>query len=297
MATTGDGEERAGQVYDRAVRRLVAVDPLAFCSVLGVTVDGGGAPTALAARYAPGSLEADLLLRTGPGRLLHVEYQRRAGAGLARRMLAYRAAIMTAHPEHHLEQVVLVLGDGRMDSVDDPRSDGFRLGCRAVHLRDVDPELLLASPATAPLAVLARGAPEERARSFHRALRVVTHAAGEQSAVLVDVASVLATIRLDLPMIEKIREEVGMTVESVADFWADSSWGRVIQARAREQGIEQGRLQVLGTLLRVRFGDVPQVAQVAPRLATADDFDVVVRDVWSAVSIEDLLERYPLDAG
>ena len=294
VGATGADDDRPGQVYDRAVRQVVGVDPAAFCRLLGVPVPTAS-PAALAARYPQPTLEADLVLRTGPGELLHVEYQRRAGPGLARRMLAYRAAIMTAYPGEELEQVVLVLGDGRMDSVDDPREGGFRLGCRVVHLRDVDPEDLLARPATAPLAVLGRGGPEVRARAFLRALRLVAGEAGAHAKVLVEAASVLATIRLDRPMIEKIREEAGMTVESVADFWAETEFGRVLQQRAREEGLERGRLQALAALLRVRFGDGPDVEEAAGRLAPAPDFDTVVRDVSTAGSLDELLARYPSD--
>ncbi|WP_088281346.1 hypothetical protein [Kineosporia sp. A_224] len=289
-ADDATGTGRAGPVFDRAMRRLVAADLPGFCRVLGVDVEPvDGAVPVLASRFPSGDLDADLLVRVGPGRLLHVEYQRRGEAGLARRMLRYRGAVMDAYPQDDLEQVVVVLGDGLVDSVDSPVDGGFRLGCRAVYLRDVAPELLLATPASAPLAVLGRGTPDERAVALGRALRTIRDGGGDRTVELLDAAAVLATIRLHPVTIEKIRREAGMTVESIADFYEQTDFGRLIQDRAREQGIEQGIEQALTVALVERFGIRPETAGVAHRLAAGTDLATAMHTVMTAQAFEDLL--------
>ncbi|MBI4939464.1 MAG: hypothetical protein HY830_01805, partial [Actinobacteria bacterium] len=152
-------------------------------------------------------------------------------------------------------------------------------------LRDVDPEDLLASPASAPLAVLGRGTTDDRAAALGRALRTIRDGAGERTVELLDAAAVLATIRLHPVTIEKIRREAGMTVESIADFYEQTDFGRLIQDRAREQGLEQA----LSVALAERFGIRPEIADVAHRLAHGADVSTAMRAVLTARAFEDLL--------
>jgi hypothetical protein len=61
-------------VYDAAVRRLVELDPVAICRLLGVPV--AHRPRILSAELPTGTLSADLVLRVGADQLMHVECMR-----------------------------------------------------------------------------------------------------------------------------------------------------------------------------------------------------------------------------
>ncbi len=201
-------------------------------------------------------------------------------------MLGYRAAIMRAHPGVEVGQWVVVLGEGTVGSID---HGGFRLGCRVLYLRDVPVEDLLAEPALAPLAALGRGSDEERADAHLRALRLIAEHAGDRTSELLETASVLATIRLRAPTIQKIRTEAGMTVESIADFYAQTEGGQFLIDKGREQGREQAREEAVAVLLRERFGDDPRIPGVARRLA-AGDLATAYRSVLAAGALDDLAD-------
>ncbi|MBI4940981.1 MAG: hypothetical protein HY830_09555 [Actinobacteria bacterium] len=284
------GQDGAGsdQRFDRSMRRLAHVDLDGFCALLGVELSGEVAPAArmLPTTFPGVTRTADLLVRTAPGWLLHVEYQLTAGRGLALRMLDYRAAIMTAHPGQHVDQVVVVLGGGRLDSVD---NGDFRLGCRALYLREHPPDRFLASPVLAPLASLGRGTPHDLARAYTQALHVIGTKGGDRVAELLESAATLATIRLDAPILDKIRREVGMTVESVAEFYAQTDSGKFLVERGREEGREEGREagreETLAELLRERFGADERIPALAERLAHQAG---ALRSVLAATSLDDL---------
>ena len=283
----GSRPERPGPIYDRVMRRLAHTDVAGLCGLLGVELDPAVPasarllPTTLAGR----TQTVDLLVRSHVDGLLHVEYQRNAGPGLALRMLEYRAAIMAANPGDRLRQAVVVLGDGSLDSIDDGR---FRLGCSVLHLRDVATEELLRTPTLAPLAVLGRGTEVDRAAAHLQALRLIRDQAGERLDELVETATVLATIRLHPHTIEKIRREADMTVESIADFYAQTEGGQFLIAKGREEGREETREETLAVLLRARFGDDPRIPALADRLVHEQEYAAVLRAVLGAESLDDL---------
>ena len=270
------------------MRRLVAADVPAFCRLLGV--DPGETPQMLGGRFPGRVLEADLLVRTGPRRLLHVEYQLRAEPGLAVRMLRYRAAVATSYPDDELVQVVVVLRHGRLDSIDSGEADGFRLGCRVVRLSDLAPDLLLRDPLTAPLAVLGRGDTATRVRAFGRALGIIgALGPGDTAAELAEVASVLATVRLSPRTIEKIGREAGVTIDDIVDFYGQTFIADIFKEQGKAQGIEQGKTEGVRALVVERFGERAEVDDVVRRLAAGDDLSAAFRAVLKAEAFEDLL--------
>lgn len=76
--------KRPGPVYDRVVRPVVEGDFEAFASLLGIPVHQ--APEFLPGSFADRSWQTDLLVRTGPRHLLHMEYMRTPEADFAARM-------------------------------------------------------------------------------------------------------------------------------------------------------------------------------------------------------------------
>jgi hypothetical protein len=85
-----------------------------------------------------------------------------------------------------------------------------------------------------------------------------------------------------------------MTVESIADFERQTEVGRMLLDRGREQGLEQGRkhghVQTLEALTRGRFGDRPDIPQLAKRLARSCDLPTAVHPITHTTRFEDLLE-------
>jgi hypothetical protein len=72
---------RPGPIHDWSMRSLVEADPAAFCDWIDVPLTGR--PQLLAARFTDVTTEADLLVRVGPDRLLHAEYEREGARGLS----------------------------------------------------------------------------------------------------------------------------------------------------------------------------------------------------------------------
>jgi hypothetical protein len=169
MGTDGttDGSEDDGDEgsYDAALRSMVEVYLPEFVTwlleVIGVPAVGvgGGGLVPLQARFGRlvTTREADLLVRIGPDRLLHVEYESHPKTGLALRMLEYRNLIMHRHPHDHLNQVVLLLLQGAVDSIDDhpniPADSGFRLGVTAVAVAQQDAAQLARRTGVEPLEI------------------------------------------------------------------------------------------------------------------------------------------------
>ena len=283
---------RPGPVFDRAMRRVAEGDLVAFCQWL--EVDLVGPAQILSGSFPAATLHADLLVRVSRRRLIHVEYMRTPPADLAVRMIGYRASIMRSHPGMHISQYVIVLGEGRVRSADDPEN-GFTLGLRTIYLRECDPAPLLSVPGLAPLAVLAMGDRQGRARSLVAAVNVIQAGteAGPGQAQLLEAAAVLATIRLDGLTIDQIRRESGLSVESIADFYSETEVGRELVNRGIEQGIERSSQMLLGILLSEHFGEQPEIAQIVERLVGWSDLSAAVHAVTHARSLDELLTATP----
>jgi hypothetical protein len=264
-------------VYDAALRKIVEGDLSAACSLLGMRVETH--PEVLTGALPTGTLAADLLLRVGAGRLVHVEYMRATASDLVPRMLIYRGLIMRAYPGESLSQHVIVLGDGRLRGYEEVAVHGFALDLRVLYLREVEPATVLAHRGLAPLAVLARGDASARSAAFAAALRIIAEDGGTRAPELLEFATRLATIRLDRPTIKQIVQEATVTVESLADLFRDTPLGREIRA--------EGRAALLLSLLEAKFGQDGRLPAIANRLSELTDGETA-RAVTDAASIDDL---------
>lgn len=266
---------------------------MAACRLLGVEVVGE--PVVLPSEFPAWTKSVDLLLRVGPGRLAHVEYARRGERDLVARMMMYRCLIMRDYPDDVLGQHIIVLGGGRVEGHEDPVRTGFWLDLNVVYLRDVDPEWFLGGPELAPLAVLGRGGREVRERACGRALRLIHQAGGVRTEDLLDFTCVLATIILDRDAVQRILKEVGMTMESIAEFYRDTDLGHVLQdvgrKEGRKEGRQEGREAALVEAITDRFGPDPGVPVIAHRLAgwSVGAFHAVI----AAASLADLAVAEP----
>jgi hypothetical protein len=271
------------------MRAIAAADPSAFCEWLEVEVDGDR-PELLSADFPAETLHADLVARVGQDRLLHVEFIRKPERDMAIRMVGYRAHLMKRHPGASIGQVAIILGEGWLQSCDDP-ANGFALGLRNVYLRERDADPLLARPVLAPVAVLAKGDVDARGAYLATAYKLAEPMPEGLRSMLRQAALDLATITLDRSTIDRIRKESGMTVESIADFYSETEVGQELGRRGIEQGIEQGIERTLAALLRSRFGNHGQVRAIAGQLARLPDQALAIDMIVRAQSLEDLLKE------
>jgi hypothetical protein len=311
---TGPGVLSTGgaKLYDSTMRRLV--EPDINLPVIAGWLDPSRTPlTASAYVKRPGSLtattlEVDLLVEImgGPDgpELMHVEYQVRPEKDFVLRMLAYRTRLMQRYPGVRLTQHVIVLKDGVVSGHDDP-GNGFTLDLKVLYLREHDPADFLSHPVLAPLAVLARGSPQEREQTLLKAFHLIRSSGHPRGSELHQAAASLASLRLGRPTIESLRRESEMSVEPIIEFYRDTEWGQGLQAIGRaegfeqgreqgreqgiEQGIEQGQARILLALLRARFGQHPQLSGLAERLAAWNESEAV-EAITGATSLVELLK-------
>jgi predicted transposase YdaD len=273
---------------------MVEQDPDALCRLLGVAQR----PRILSAALPSGTLAADLLLQVAEDQLVQVEYMRTGEKDLVARMLIYRGLILRTDPRCRLSQYVLVLGAGRVRGYDDYAGSGFALDLNVIYLRELDPSVFLDGPGLAPLAVLGQGSADERAKAFATAVALIREHGGAQARDLLEFANLLATITLDSSTIERIVEEADMmtleeksrALEEIAEEFGETPYMRSIRQRerqeGREAGREAGREELLTALLRERFGDHPQLAATAHRLAAWPDATTAIHAISVAGSLD-----------
>jgi hypothetical protein len=253
-------------------------------------------------------IKADLLLRTGPGRLMHVEYETTPEAGLVERMLDYRIRMMREYPGHRLTQYVVVLGSGTVIGFDDQERYGFTVDVRAVYLRDHEPAEFLNDVLLAPFAVLARGSPAEREQALAAAIRFLRDCDDPRARTQLQVLDGLAGIVLDRSVVERIEKENSMSIEPLVQFYLDTEVGQRLKDLGRDEGRmtglaeghlsglaegrEQARERLLLALLRTRFGDRPEVRPAAVWLSRWDE-EAAVNAITTASDPLHLLRMEP----
>jgi hypothetical protein len=284
--------KRPGPVYDRAMRGVVANDPAAVCRVFGIAVTTeSGAPELISASFASpqGVGHTDALLRVGPDRLAHLEYQCRAVNDLVARLWVYLGAIMSWHPEAQITQYVLVLGKGTVEEPSDETKRDFWKRVVVIFLREMDPAVFLSEVNLSPMAVLARGSLEERTEVFRTALISIQKENPPRLDNLLDYAATLARITLDKAKVRKITDEVVMSDVMVQEFageiFSETEWGRALERK----GVRAGHERTLGLVLKDRFGDRPGLLDVASRLSRWPDDAAAVHAIFSAGSLEELV--------
>ena len=283
--------KRPGPVYDRAMRGVVESDPAAVCRAFGIAVTTeSGVPEVMSASFAsPQEVKhTDALLRVGPDRLAHLEYQCRAANDLVARMWIYFGSIMRWYPEAQITQYVLVLGKGRVEDPSDDTKRSFWKSVVMIFLREMDPAIFLSEVNLSPMAVLGRGTSEERTEVFKTALRSIQKEDPPCWRDLLDYATTLARITLDEATVEKVAEEFVMSDVMVQEF-AGKIWGRALERASIRKEYERA----LGLMLKDRFGDRPGMLDVASRLARWPDEAAAVHAISSAASVDELARLDP----
>jgi hypothetical protein len=326
-ATRPFGRQRPGPVYDGAIRAVLEGSPKATCHLLGIPITtDDGAPVVLSASfsYPVGSLNADLVMRVGPDRLVHVEYERRLSANeMVARMVGYRGVIQRRHQGEVLTQYLVVLRGGRVRGFIDPVLSWFWRRLGVIFLRDLDPEVLFSIPDLVPLAVLARGTPEEL---LLRSLAMIRKRGDGRGGELHASAITLAELKLSKDAITRVLEEVEMTPEEHVGnlLWQTKRaerWKEKVTEQLKEQvtqqvteelkeqvtqqvtqqlkeqvkqeflaeALQKGREQLLISVIEDRFGPHSEASEVAHRLLARSGDAGAVQVITGAADFGDVM--------
>jgi hypothetical protein len=242
--------------YDDAVKALCAFDLSGLCAWLGVPTEGAPRAVRLAESLSPlTTREVDLLVSVDDATVLHVEFQTHPEKRFAQRMLEYWLRLEGSEPlkGREIVQHAVLLGPGRLTAGLTRRRLDYSY---EVHrLCDADPERLLADPALVPFAALARMPEHRRGAALAQALSIVAalddpHHRERLARATID----LAAIRLTSATISRAWEESDMPIPSLTN-------------RLYQEGRDEGVIETIASLLRVRFGDDDRIGSIAARLA------------------------------
>lgn len=207
----------------------------------------------------------DLLGRTSAGVLVHIELQSANEAEMAIRMAEYALGILRRYKEYP-EQIVVYLGMNRMNMPDTLDVGRMRFGYRLVDIRDLDPEVLLASQNLEDnvLAILA-GAETNR-ESVRAILARLEHASPTDRRRATQELAILAGLR----RIRDIMEEETQTMP-VADIM-DNDFVEAIVRRANKKMIEEAAREAAKEAAE-------KAAKEASTIASADTARQIVVDL------------------
>jgi len=216
-----------------------------------------------------------------PADIYHVEVQLQRTEDFQERMVAYWAALALKYrrSEHRIHQVVLwPLGGGYPGRF---RRDQARLDYRSVNVPDdLDPGSLLGSP-LAPLALWSQKPPADLVERV--ADRIAATGELEEQLVQIELGMLVGG-SLAVQVLEALRRR------GMSDVLEQTQSGREIARRNREQGLEQGREQGhidgMRALLQARYGDLPDLDDLARRLAGRDHDGNIARIVAGATLAE-----------
>jgi hypothetical protein len=289
-------------VYEETVSRLFRVNPEGLLKILGVPITDSFEVLPMPGLLNPQPTGIQLI-RLPDGRCAEVHCVHTVPKGLVATMAGHKKALRQAFPVDHLEQYVVVLGDGELRGPDDPAHTGVYFGLRLVYLRDIEKEwfststgfALLARSQTAPWAsqiLEAAGATVEPFVVPPNPCADIFAESDEKQATLPSRLTSLFFAGRFGPHPEISDENrtrgwggavlMALALHTITRF--DDMRGRI----ARREGIAD----VLGDVLRERFGEHPKLSLLAYRLAALTDLDAVIQIIAATENLDDLYSKY-----
>ena len=234
-----------------------------------------------------------MVLRTEDGSLHHVEFQSSNEAAFAVRMLEYYAYLLRVHKQH-IVQTVLYLGREPLRLERTLKSPSMDFRFEIINLREYDAEPLLASPdwADNALALLAGG---DSRKALDVALSRLRAMNSEDQAWASGTLLLLSGILGIEETVDARLKEVGMI-----NVMENKVLGPLILKRCEEaeqvgrsqgiqQGMQQGRLDLLREQLTEKFGSLPPWAIQRLEAASADDLHTWAKRVLHGTTLEDTI--------
>jgi predicted transposase YdaD len=221
-----------------------------------------------------------------PADVYHVEVQVQRTEDFQERMVAYWASLALKYrrKEHRIHQVVVwPLGGGFPGRF---RRDRAKLDYRSVNVPDdLDPGVLLGGP-LAPLALWSQKPPHDLVERV--ADRIAETAALEEQLVQIELGMLVGG-PLAAQVLEALRRR------GMSDVLEQTESGREIARRNRERGLEQGlergleqgRIEGMRAVLRVSYGDLDDLDDLARRL-TDRDYDGNIARILAGASVAEL---------
>lgn len=204
--------------------------------------------------------------------------------GKKSRGASYDGALKMLRLDKHcrIVQIVVILGPYG-DATGTWERDGVRVQYEVLKLREEDPEWLLASADTAPFAALGRAAnKKERIGLLSRAFTVLLG------------ADLMDEYRRDLVYVAETLAEIYLSDDQIKTAWKDSAMGngpatlsRFLRNHAHEYKAE-AEVAMLMSLIRRRFGDAPDIEQIAMRLDSLGGGVMAMNVVLDAETLDEL---------
>lgn len=246
------------QPFDQAVRQLLGRAPREFARVV-LGVDLPGEVRCLPTQLFTHRLEVDgLVVEVGSDRVVHVEFQTRADRGLGRRMLRYRVGLEVDYDRAE-QHVVLLHPDADFGGIGEYEVEDLSLSYRVHRVWEMDPDVFLATPVLAPLAVLGRaGSVEARVVLAERALGCVAGLGPPVGQEAVSWLYLLGNLYLGTNVLDQLirRSAMGINIE---DFPVIQE----LMAKGRAEGRAEARIELVAHQVRLKYGDEALVGGLA----------------------------------
>jgi len=225
----------------------------------------------------------DLLGETGDGVLVHIELQSTNDPKMALRMLNYGLRVYELH-EKFPRQIVLYLGEGPLRMNDQLNLPGLSFQYRVADIRELDGARLCESGSIGDniIAILARW-PDSR-DAIRRILRRIAALEPAKRGKALAQVMILAGLRRLATEIE--REVKQMPI--LNDILDHEVLGREYK-RGRQEGRQEGELNLLRRLLVKRFGPIPAWAEERLARCQVEEIEHLGERLTDVGSLEELL--------
>jgi hypothetical protein len=290
-------------VYAEIVGRLFRMAPESHLKLLGIPATGPVEFVPMP-RLTPPQPTGIHVLRLPDDRVAEVHCVREVPKNLVATMAWHRAALLQAHPVGTLEQYVVVIGDGDVRRHDDPVHTGIYFDLKILYLKDIEEEWFPISPGfrflgrcrTPPWASQVVDAVGATAEPFVVPENPTSGGFAEiedenQGRLPGHLVSLFLAgrfgVRPEVPVEARHLGWVSAVTMALA-LYAATQFDEVRRRIGRREGVAD----VLGDVLRERFGEHPEILVLAYRLAALTDLDAVIQIIATADSLDELHSKY-----
>jgi hypothetical protein len=200
---------------------------------------------------------ADVVARLADGRILHIEFQLKNDPRMHWRCFHYFGAIQEQNEGSEVIQFVIYIGNSPVQMKREIVSPSLNYHYEIVDMRDLDPDIFLASPNDVErvLALLCQS-PEPRT-TIRRVLRSWKSLSGKELLENVDRLRTLSHLRkLETIAIEEISQmPFDLDITESVTFKMGEERG---EERGEKRGEKRGKVKLLTRQLKNRFGPLPE---------------------------------------
>ena len=252
--------------YDATLKELFQSPPQRLLQLL----IGGQAGELLNIEYpAVRMRRPDLLVRLTDGRLYHLELQSSGDADMAWRMLEYFLLIARQFGQSPLQQVLYV-GDKPVSLPSGLALDALQYRYSVIYIRDLDAQLLLASPLLEDnlLAILCRVG--EAREVIHQIMQRIAGLPDKVQSDTLAKLLILSGLRNWQALVTEEANQMAITLDI-----EENAFLREVFQDGEQKGINKGEAALLRRQLERRFGPLPEWA-----LQKIEAADTAALETW-----------------